>query len=247
MKFPLVILLLSVLSSCAIHYGNTSSSAALTNGDFGIMDLASGEAKTTHVFGIGGLKKEALVLEAKRNMYRKYPLDDGQIYANLAVDYKRAFYVVAVETKVTVSADVVQFSPTQEQKETDIFSKEILSNQNDAEAESSFDRLELLNEEVGVLVGDDFRKMTLKKEIGKKRYEVMATDSSVFIYRREMIYFLKNGERFTHTVEPGEEVLWNHEDEEKSGNVIGINQESLLIESQSKLFEISPDEVITDK
>jgi hypothetical protein len=110
-----------VLTSCAFHYGNTSSNAALTDGDFRIMGIAAGQAATKQVLGIGGLSKDALVLEAKRNMYRNHPLDDGQIYANMAVDYKRTFYLIVVETKVTVSADVVQFSPPQNRKKPTFF------------------------------------------------------------------------------------------------------------------------------
>jgi hypothetical protein len=104
-----------------------------------------------------------------------------------------------------------------------------------------------LNEQVGVFVGDELKAMTLKKVIGKKRYELETADSVRFIYRQEMIYFFRNEGRFDHGFEPGEEITLMHEGEEKTGEIMGINEESMVIESDSKIFEIPLDEIETEK
>ena len=172
--FKTIIFILSVifLSSCAFHAGNTSSNAAVMNGDFSIMDIASGEASTVLVFGIGGLSKDALVLEAKKDMYRNFPLQEGQIYANITVDYKRGFYIFVVETTVTVSADIIQFNPSEEQKKNDVFSnleKKTAVEKNQALFPKGH---KPINEEVGVFVGGEIIIFIFIFFSGKKSYEL---------------------------------------------------------------------------
>lgn len=99
--------LLLLLSSCAFHSGIMTSSVALTDANFKIVGLAHGNAHTLKVLGIGGLDKDALVLEAKTDMYKKYPLPKGQVFANITVDFKNSFLILFTETKVTVSADII--------------------------------------------------------------------------------------------------------------------------------------------
>ncbi len=106
-------LLVFGLHSCAFHSGMMSSNAHLTENNFQVIDFVKGTASTTHVFGIGGLSKNALVHDAKADMYRKHPLKPGQIYANIVVDVKRSFFFIAATTVITVSADLVQFSNAQ--------------------------------------------------------------------------------------------------------------------------------------
>lgn len=69
-----------------------------------------GTAKTTHVFGIGGLKTQALVYEAKKDLYRSYPLSEGQAFANISVDFKRSYIFFVSKTIATLTADVVEFN-----------------------------------------------------------------------------------------------------------------------------------------
>ena len=206
MRLFTIVILLLFIESCAFHIGNTSSNAALMNGDFRIMEMAKGEASTALVFGIGGLSKDALVLEAKKDMYRNHPLREGQIYANIAVDYKRGFYIFVVETTVTVSADIIQFSPSKDQKENDVFSD---LERKTAEKKQAWkhDDAKSIDEEVGVFVAGEIIKMTLKKESGKKRYELEAADSSKFIYKKDMVYFFENKGRFWYDLDVGDKVV----------------------------------------
>ena len=104
-----IIASLLILSSCAFHSGMMTGNASLSGDDFEILSIESGTSKTTHVFGIGGLKHQALVFEAKKNMYKSSPLKKGQAYANVSVDFKRSTYLFINTTIVTVTADLVQF------------------------------------------------------------------------------------------------------------------------------------------
>ena len=105
------LLLGTILSSCSFHLGTTGAgSAAVTNKDFALVDFAYGTARTVNVFGIGANSKDALVLEAKRNLYLNYELAPGQALGNITVDFKRTLFFPVLVTKVTLSAEVVDFS-----------------------------------------------------------------------------------------------------------------------------------------
>jgi len=86
------ILLIALLSSCASHVGVMTGNASISDANFNVIGLAVGSAKTQHIMGIGGLGKDALILEAKRNLYLKYPLKKGQALANVTVDIKRSAF-----------------------------------------------------------------------------------------------------------------------------------------------------------
>lgn len=68
---------------------------------------ALGYAKSFNMFGFGGIKKNALILEAKNIMYKSFPLKQGEYYANLTVDFKRSYILFYNATKVTLSADIM--------------------------------------------------------------------------------------------------------------------------------------------
>ncbi|HOX81956.1 MAG TPA: hypothetical protein PLJ60_06165 [Chryseolinea sp.] len=103
-----------LLSGCALHFGALQSSVALNQANFKVVKTASGSAQTKVVFGIGGLKQEALVAEARKDLNTKANLTEGQVLANLTMDYKTTFYppyipVVLIQ-KVTITADVIEFA-----------------------------------------------------------------------------------------------------------------------------------------
>ena len=99
-----------LLSGCAFHNGFLTNSFSITNPDYRIVKYAFGRAHTTTVFGIGGLDKEALVLQAKQNMYNMYVLEKGQAFANFTVDQKMSFYFIVWTNQITVSAEVIDFN-----------------------------------------------------------------------------------------------------------------------------------------
>jgi hypothetical protein len=104
-------------SGCAIHSGFMSDSASLSANNFKMIRYAEGTASTTKFFGLGGLAKNALVAEAKKDLIQNNPLKDGQALANVTVDFKNSYIFFVVTTKVTVTADIVEF-------------KELVANQN---------------------------------------------------------------------------------------------------------------------
>ena len=108
-KFLTAVFILFLASGCAFHTGMMNNSASLSENNFKLVKYAKGQASTTKIFGIGGLSKDGLVAEAKNNMYQNYPLRDGQTIANVTVDFKQTIFIVVIKTKVTVTADIVEF------------------------------------------------------------------------------------------------------------------------------------------
>jgi hypothetical protein len=74
-----------------------------------LLTFASGSSSTTKILGIGGLSKDALVADAKRNLLENYPLKENQTLANISVDFKNSYFLIVYLTKVTVTADIVEF------------------------------------------------------------------------------------------------------------------------------------------
>lgn len=99
-----------LFNSCAFHSGVMTGSAALSDANFKVVDYAIGTSETFKVFGLGGVATDALVLEAKRNLYKNYPLENGQALANVSVDFKRSFFPIVSINKVVISADIVDFN-----------------------------------------------------------------------------------------------------------------------------------------
>lgn len=107
--FAVLLVMTSMLSSCAFHYGYMNNSASLGANNFKYVKIVQGEATATYIFGFGGLEKQGLVLEAKRDLLQNYPLKDGQALANVTVDFKSTFILFVRTTKATITADIVEF------------------------------------------------------------------------------------------------------------------------------------------
>lgn len=102
---------LVLFSSCSYHIGTIGGgSGTITNDRFASIDFAYGQTKTTNFLGIGGNKKDGLVLEAKRNLYLNYKLQPTQVIGQTTVDFKRTLFFPFLTTKVTVSAEIIDFS-----------------------------------------------------------------------------------------------------------------------------------------
>lgn len=99
------LLLFFLLSSCAFHSGMVSTTPV--SEEYIYEDIGFGVCQTSRVFGLGGLSKDAMVLEAKRQLYKNRPLLKNEMYANLTVDFKRTNLLIYNKTVVTVSADIV--------------------------------------------------------------------------------------------------------------------------------------------
>ncbi len=66
-----------VLSSCVATHLRTISSTAVDK-PVSYVDVAYGVAQTDKYFALGGLSQDALVLEAKRELYRNRPLKPNE-------------------------------------------------------------------------------------------------------------------------------------------------------------------------
>ena len=106
-----IVLSITLVSSCAIHNGFMKNSASLSEAKFSYVNQSiSGMSSAQYVFAIGGLKRQALVEEAKKDMLRNNPLQPNQVLANVTVNWKHSFYVVVFKTECTITADVVEFN-----------------------------------------------------------------------------------------------------------------------------------------
>tara|TARA_B100000809_G_scaffold250099_1_gene282183 strand:+ start:433 stop:792 length:360 start_codon:yes stop_codon:yes gene_type:complete len=101
-----------LLSSCiALHSGYLSGSAALSSPNFTYINKnVTGQSLVTYVLGFGGLDNIALVNNAIIDMKNKYPLGDNQAYANMSINFKKAFWFgIIVNIHCDVNADIVEF------------------------------------------------------------------------------------------------------------------------------------------
>ncbi len=104
--------LMITLSSCAATlYGTMSDSASLNSNNFiYVKRNVQGKSQATYVFGFGGMKRDAIVAEARANMLTNTSLKDNQAISNLSVDFKKSTFFGIVNTiKCFVSADIVEF------------------------------------------------------------------------------------------------------------------------------------------
>jgi hypothetical protein len=109
----IVLTALFLFTGCAAHFGALKSDVSLNQANFKVITTASGSSQTKLVMGFGGLKKEALVAEARKDLLAKANLTPNQVLANISLDIKTSifpgFIPVVVIQKVTVTADVIEF------------------------------------------------------------------------------------------------------------------------------------------
>ncbi len=111
MRLLAIVVSITLLSSCAVHNGFMKNSASLSEANFSYVNQSiSGMSSAQYVFAIGGLDRQALVEEAKKDMLKDNPLQPNQVLANVTVNWKYSFYVVVFKTECTVTADVVEFN-----------------------------------------------------------------------------------------------------------------------------------------
>ncbi len=106
-KIAYLTLLSFMLFSCvAYQEGSTTAYTASENVIYN--DLAIGTSQTNRILGFGGIRKDALLFEAKRQMITTRPLEAGEEYQNITIDVKHSFIILLHRTKVTMTADVVK-------------------------------------------------------------------------------------------------------------------------------------------
>ncbi|HZK68468.1 MAG TPA: DUF6567 family protein [Paludibacter sp.] len=108
MLISIAIICLLMTSCVTYHHGAISSSAVSRTVKY--QDIAIGVSQINKFWGFGGVSKDALVLEARREMTKNRPLGAKEQYLNFTVDFKYTFWPIVSQTKVTMCADVVSFS-----------------------------------------------------------------------------------------------------------------------------------------
>ena len=112
-KGLLSLLVLITLNSCVSTFdGSFYSPSFSVKDNFRIVSTLEGQAQAEYIFGIGGAFRDALVNEAKRNMYSSYALQPNQNITNITVDSKVTSFLLPIlfmSKRVTVSADVIEF------------------------------------------------------------------------------------------------------------------------------------------
>lgn len=97
-----------LITSCAVHQGAITSTDVRPGVRY--EDIAIGVTHSKKIFGFGGLKQDALVLDAKRELQKNRPLKPNETYANFTVDFKESYWPFVEQTKVTMCADVIVFT-----------------------------------------------------------------------------------------------------------------------------------------
>jgi len=242
-KLLLIVIAAILLQSCATHLGTMSSNANLSNNNFKIVDMAYGYSSTTHVLGMGGMGKDALVLEAKRNLYKNYPLSQGQVFANLSVDFKNEFCIFWMNTKVIISADVVDFNNP----------KAMLKN------EFNIDSIEKINNAIGDVVlyyneGFIFESRIIK--LGKKKATIHFVNKKDQLKIKNVsvsnLFYsnYKNIKHANHKHSLNDAMVFNidnsysNEKDYLTGKIIGLNNSLVLVEYENnngtKGFKVFP-------
>lgn len=220
------LLLFMLLNSCVSYQsGGLNSSSAGTN--YVYTDIAIGEARANRVFNLGGMNKDALLLEAKRQMITSRPLQANEEYINFTFDVKRSFILWLDRTKVTVSADVIlHTNSTPEERFTENYkAKVFLASKSDTLFQ----------------IGDSVRT---EKGISGIILQNYATNKCKVLYKNEkgalktkqinkaLLYNLRGNWK---DFEVGDEIKYTEKFETLpfTGTIIGIGQAHLLFRTSS--------------
>lgn len=220
-----------LLTSCyAVHSGMMTGNAALSDSNFEIVDFAVGTSETIKILGVGGLNTDAMVLDAKRNLYENHPLKKGQALANVTVDFKTSNLLFVMKTKVTVSAEIVDFNPNE--KNISYVNDTLLDT--DTKDDNSFFKN---GERVFVKVAEEIKsgrvidlrsnKIVVQYFDHKNRFrsKQIAPDKAFISQPKK-----KNSKRFNYEI--GDQVfvkVSDQPDSKISARVVGLGQDSALV------------------
>jgi hypothetical protein len=98
-----------MMISCVSHKGMITSSTVIPDDKkTEYVDIAVGYSKISSFMGIGGAKNDALVNQAKRNLFITNTLENGQSFENLTLDMKTTLFWPYKKVEAMVTADVVE-------------------------------------------------------------------------------------------------------------------------------------------
>ena len=137
-----------ITSCAAIHGGFMENSASLCTNNFSYVKMnVQGTATATYFLGIGGLAKQTLVNDAKKQLLANNPLQSNQTLANLTLNWKSSYYLgfLFIEVRCTVTADIVEFFNVDESRVVEAQNNSISTEDNQyTTQEKSKDRSEFI-------------------------------------------------------------------------------------------------------
>ena len=107
MKYKALILSLFTMTSCVCHSGLITTNSSNNDINCKYVDIAVGYSKVSYFLGIGGFKKDALISEAKRNLYL-YPIGSSQTFENITLDLKTTYIFPYKKVEAIIVADIIE-------------------------------------------------------------------------------------------------------------------------------------------
>lgn len=114
------VFLLSVtllLPGCALHNGLTSNAnlhtteVELSEGNFKVIARVQGSSEATFIFGIGGLKRAAMIAEARSKMLESADIiGSSKAVINETVEVRHTFFPIVRKYEVIVTAHIIEFT-----------------------------------------------------------------------------------------------------------------------------------------
>lgn len=114
--YLLLIIVSVTITSCASTlsgYNSFNTTTVLSSVNFiYVKKNVTGQSEVKYILGLGGNKKQALINEAKQNLFNNYSLKNNQSLANVTIDFKNKmiFGNIVQELTCTINADVVEFT-----------------------------------------------------------------------------------------------------------------------------------------
>lgn len=111
--FILLIGVVFLFSSCALHNGITTSrtEVVLAKKNFKVIESVKGESEAMYIFRIGGLARKSMIAEARANMLSKANIVGGaKAIINETIETKHSFFPFVRKYKVIVSGHVIEFT-----------------------------------------------------------------------------------------------------------------------------------------
>src|SRR6218665_3068815 len=254
MRLLFVSLLLCSMSSClVISHGNTGSGPLLSTRDT-YVDIASGICKSYSVFGISGMHKKNMILQAKADLFKNRPLKPGEYYSNFSVDFTKTFVFMVYLSRTVVSAEVLRSADTSAAPFTPEFKKSIqrrlqaakgLGGQDDA-ARAEAGNGKLLTAGGTVYYSREGRSYGIYRvsEVDKENVMLQAIDpkdqnilvgvQNLFFNRKEEINGYRTGSRVKAEL-INEYNAAVYED----GQVLGVAGNTVLVKTKSGLHALS--------
>ncbi len=242
-KLIVFIAIALVSNSCAFHKGLYSPYTNFeSNTKVEFTDIAIGYSKVSYFLGFGGLGKDALVNEAKRNLFLSYPLRTNQTFENFTVDFKTTIVWPYRKLEVLVIADVVN-------RDSSInisYSKNyvnILTKNNNVSIDSF-----RVAESVAFLYDNKLQQAKIIKLSKSLAYLSFVSNNGTIKIKKVKLKDLFNigdkaANNFSHNFVIGDKVQYKNVNSSgsydvKTGTICGLNNKMALIVRENKLLKV---------